>query len=147
MSPGRQRRLTCRPVTRSVASELLYKWLTQAGSWATRILNFSKIACTGTSALFRSIPEGNEQIMKPMSVHITRLCWAYLVAAVLLWLTLRLGADRWWVPTIITYGPRWIWAVPAIGLLPLAIWFRRRMAWVAVGGAMVVLFGVMGFTI
>jgi hypothetical protein len=43
------------------------------------------------------------------------------------------------------FGPRWVYATPALVLLPLALGFRRRLLW-AIGLAMVVvLVPIMGF--
>ncbi|MGH7135108.1 MAG: endonuclease/exonuclease/phosphatase family protein [Pirellulales bacterium] len=54
--------------------------------------------------------------------------WLYLVVAVAAWATMHWGADRWWWATVISFLPRWLWALPALLLLPLACWRPRRLA-------------------
>ncbi len=54
-------------------------------------------------------------------------------------------ADRWWVATVILFGPRWIWALPLLLLAPAA-WLRhRRLLWPLGVSALVLLFPVGGF--
>lgn len=52
--------------------------------------------------------------------------WLYLAGVVALWVLIRVGADTWWLPTLVIYGPRWVWALPAAPLFPAAILWRRR---------------------
>jgi endonuclease/exonuclease/phosphatase family metal-dependent hydrolase len=54
------------------------------------------------------------------------LSWLYVGAMIGLWLLLRTQADRWWPATLVTFGPRWIWALPLALLLPSAIAVQRR---------------------
>jgi vancomycin resistance protein VanJ len=53
-------------------------------------------------------------------------CWGYAAAvlsvAVMMW---TLG-DYWWAATLILYGPRWIWGLPLLALIPLALTFQWR---------------------
>lgn len=35
--------------------------------------------------------------------------------------------DRWWPATLLLFGPRWVAAVPLVILVPLALWFNRRL--------------------
>jgi len=71
--------------------------------------------------------------------------WGYLVAAIAVWVVLRTAGDRWWVATLMLFGPRWVYATPMLVLAPLALAFRRRLLW-AIGLALViVLVPIMGF--
>ena len=71
-------------------------------------------------------------------------CWGYLAVLLGLWGLLAFAADRWWVATVAMYGPRWVWALPGLPLLLIALLARRRGVWVPLllAGA-VVLFPVM----
>ena len=53
------------------------------------------------------------------------LCGAYLVLILVVWLTLRFAGDRWWVGTLLMFGPRWVWGLPLIVVLPAALLLRR----------------------
>lgn len=71
-------------------------------------------------------------------------CWGYLAALLGLWGLLAFASDRWWVATVVMYGPRWVWALPGLPLLVIALLNRRRGFWVPLLLAgVVVLFPVM----
>lgn len=77
----------------------------------------------------------------------TTLCVLYILWIVGALLVMRLAGERWWFATLLLFSPRWIWAAPLVLLLPLSLWFRRRMAIpVAMTGA-VVLFAIIGFRV
>ena len=84
---------------------------------------------------------------------IQRLCslaaWAYLAFVCGLLAMLFFAADRWWVGTVLMYGPRWIWATPLIVLIPAAAFLRRRPRnWLPIAlSAVLVFFGVMRFCV
>ena len=64
---------------------------------------------------------------------------------ILVWLTLRIAADRWWLATVLLYGPRWIYGLPLLVLIPAAVYARvRKMALVLVSSAAMVVFPIMG---
>ena len=72
--------------------------------------------------------------------------WLTLAGLVALWGILRAG-DSWAPATFLMFGPRWLFIVPPLVLLPIALAFRRR-ALVAVVPALIVATGpVMGFCI
>jgi len=83
------------------------------------------------------------------SAHGTHGWWArwfrvsvkiYLLLALALWLLLHLGADRWWPATLVLFGPRWVFTLPLLLFVPLALGFeRRQLTWLAAAAA--VLFG------
>ncbi len=58
------------------------------------------------------------------------LCWLYLAGVVGVWLLLYLFSDRWWLATVIMFGPRWVWGTPLVVLVPAAVALRPRMLWV-----------------
>jgi vancomycin resistance protein VanJ len=63
----------------------------------------------------------------------TRCIWciraasgSYLILLLALWLILYEGNERWWPATMILFGPRWLFSLPLLILVPLAAWFERR---------------------
>jgi endonuclease/exonuclease/phosphatase (EEP) superfamily protein YafD len=72
---------------------------------------------------------------------------AYALGVVGIWLFLHLAGDYWWPATFLLFSPRWIWIVPAFLVLPPAIVFRRRWAWLPALTGFFVLFALMGFSI
>src|SRR5438045_2373256 len=75
-------------------------------------------------------------------------CGGYLVFVVALWLTLRFATDRWWVATVVMFGPRWVWALPLTLLLPAVVVVRRRkLLWLLTAAAVVVAVPVMGLCV
>jgi len=54
-----------------------------------------------------------------------RLAWGYLGCVLCYWLLLRQG-DDWWPATFAMYVPRWPFAIPLIGLIPVAIRWPGR---------------------
>lgn len=55
----------------------------------------------------------------------------YLAVVLVVWLLIAQFGDRWWVATVLMFGPRWIWALPAVPLLVLALWRRSKLGIVA----------------
>jgi vancomycin resistance protein VanJ len=74
------------------------------------------------------------------------LCWAYLLATIVLWLLLSQG-DNWWPATMLLFSARWLFALPLAVLLPAAIFFRRRSLVVVFAAAFIVAVPVTGFNI
>jgi endonuclease/exonuclease/phosphatase (EEP) superfamily protein YafD len=73
-------------------------------------------------------------------------CWLYLAVAASLWWLLH-WADLWWPATFFLFSPRWLTLVPALGLLILAVLFRRRSLPIALLSAVVIAGPVMGLCI
>lgn len=82
-----------------------------------------------------------------MSRWVGYACWANLVIVTLIWLTMRLAGDRWWVATVLIFGARWVWIGPVVLLAPAALAYRRRLLWVVFAAAALVLVPIMGFTV
>lgn len=72
-------------------------------------------------------PETSPTAPRPLRV-LRRLCWLYVAGLTGLWLLLFIGADRWWLPTLVMFGPRWVWGVPLPVLVLLALIRRARAA-------------------
>lgn len=71
-----------------------------------------------------------------LAVYVLALC----AAAALLFL----AGDAWWPATLLLYGPRWVLALPAWGLLGLALLQKRRALAVASLGCALVVLGWFG---
>jgi endonuclease/exonuclease/phosphatase (EEP) superfamily protein YafD len=74
-------------------------------------------------------------------------CWVYLGAVLVLWILIETGGDDWWLSTVALFGPRWVWALPLIVLVPAALLVRPRSLWVLLNAAVVVVGPVMGFCV
>jgi endonuclease/exonuclease/phosphatase (EEP) superfamily protein YafD len=75
------------------------------------------------------------------------LSMLYAVGAAGLWGFLRTCGDRWWPATFLLFSPRWVWIVPIVVTLPMAIFFRPRWTWLPVVTGFFVLFGLMEFCV
>jgi endonuclease/exonuclease/phosphatase (EEP) superfamily protein YafD len=79
-----------------------------------------------------------------------RILWGavglFAGAAVVAFFTIRLGGDRHWLATPLLFGPRWLFATPAVLLAPAALLARRPWALAATAAvALFVLGPVMDF--
>jgi endonuclease/exonuclease/phosphatase (EEP) superfamily protein YafD len=75
-------------------------------------------------------------------------CWLYLAAVVGVWLVVGLAAERWWPATILMFGPRVVFALPLVVLIPPAVWLRSWVSTAAgVAAGLVVAWPVMGFNV
>lgn len=63
--------------------------------------------------------------------RLPRLLWlatlGYLAFALLAAAGLWFLADRWWVATVLLFGPRWVLALPLVVLIPAALWWDRPL--------------------
>jgi hypothetical protein len=66
--------------------------------------------------------------------------WAYTVFLGILAGSLYTLGDRWWPASLVLFGPRWIWGVPLVVLVPAICWWRPRSigvmilaAWLFIG--------------
>src|SRR2546430_287029 len=117
----------------------------------TRGVDVGKVApsiqCAESSATFMAPPRAHEAPPRGGAVGggLPWACVGYLASVIALWLTLRFAADRWWVATVIMFGPRWVWALPLTLLLPAAVVLRRgTLLWPLSAAAVVVAGPVMG---
>ncbi len=70
---------------------------------------------------------------------------AYVILALAVWAAVLFTGDRWWLATLILFGPRWILSLPLVILVPLAFWKNRRQLITLLIGALVVFGPFMGF--
>lgn len=50
--------------------------------------------------------------------------WTYALATITVLALMYLAGDRWWLGTMVLFGPRWALVLPLIALIPLALWRR-----------------------
>jgi len=75
---------------------------------------------------------------------VTWLVWLYALTVAGTWLVLWHGGDRWWPATLMLFGPRWIYGLPLVVLIPLALAVRRRLLWHLTLSAILVVAPIMG---
>jgi hypothetical protein len=51
---------------------------------------------------------------------------------------LGFSGDRWWLATMMLFGPRWVYGLPLVLLVTAAAIRPRRLLWPLVAGAIVV---------
>lgn len=74
-------------------------------------------------------------------------CWLYLFCVLAVWVLLHYFADRWWVATVLLFGPRWFAALPLICFVPLALVLdRKAMVPLSLAG-LLVFWPIMGFNL
>jgi vancomycin resistance protein VanJ len=71
--------------------------------------------------------------------------WCYIVVIFGMWALLRFGGDRWWLATVLLFGPQWFLAVPLPILVVAAAVFWRRGLWLLMIAATILLIPIMGF--
>jgi endonuclease/exonuclease/phosphatase (EEP) superfamily protein YafD len=71
--------------------------------------------------------------------------WAYLLLAVVSAVCLWGLGDRWWLATVLLFGPRWVLLLPVALLIPALLLFDRHLLPLSLIAGLVVLFPVMGF--
>jgi endonuclease/exonuclease/phosphatase (EEP) superfamily protein YafD len=71
------------------------------------------------------------------------LALVYLVLVALVWVLIRGWGDVSWFATVLLFGPRWVYAVPLVVVLPAAaLCRRRRLLALAATGVAALLVGV-----
>jgi vancomycin resistance protein VanJ len=76
------------------------------------------------------------------------LCvYAYTALVLGMWGLMWLAGDRWWLATLLLFGPRWVLALPLVLLVPLALALRFRWLWALGLSAAVVLWPIMGLNL
>lgn len=71
--------------------------------------------------------------------------WVCLLLECGAWLMMR-QSDNAAIPTLLAYGPRWIWLAPPVALLPAGIW-RRRLLFPLTAALAIGLGGVLQFEV
>ncbi len=89
---------------------------------------------------------------KPWGMRITRLLlalliWTYALVLLAGWFLIRREGERWWFATLILFGPRWVFAVPMMLLVPLVFLLRWRMLWIVTAEAALLIFGILNVAV
>jgi endonuclease/exonuclease/phosphatase (EEP) superfamily protein YafD len=84
------------------------------------------------------------KVRRRVGKAVVRLSWTYLIVLIGFWTVMRWAGDRWWLGTLILFGPVWVTALPLAVLVPGAAMVRRRSLRVLGPAAFVAFFGVMG---
>ncbi len=71
--------------------------------------------------------------------------WLYLLAVLAVWLLIYFGGDRWWLCTVMLFGPWWIYGLPLLVLVPAAALLRRRLLLPLAASAIVLAGPIAGF--
>ena len=93
----------------------------------------------------RALKQG--KLRRRLGIAIYRVSWVYLLAIVAFWIFLRLAGDRWWLGTLLLFGPLWVSSLPALCLIPLSLFFHRRALPVLLVAGGISLFAIMGFCV
>ncbi len=75
------------------------------------------------------------------------MSWAYLFVLLAMWGLVRFAGDRWWVATLILFGPVWVTILPLTLLVPAALLFRQRALPTLMLAAGVAVFAMMGLAV
>ncbi len=73
--------------------------------------------------------------------------WLYVLSILIVWFVLKDGGDRWWFATLMLFGPRWVYGLPLVLLVPLAMAVRRRLLYPLGVSALVLVGPIMGYCV
>ena len=90
---------------------------------------------------------GKSGASHPVTAMLAILTYAYLGALLVILAMLWSLGDRWWFATVLLYGPRWIYAIPMIVLVPGTLILRPRLLWPLVLSALIIVWPIMGFNV
>jgi len=80
-------------------------------------------------------------------VIILVLCWVYAATLLGFYVAASFSSAEFWPVHLVLYGPRWITALPAILLVPLAAWLRVRWSTLPLGVALMSFLGFWEFNV
>ena len=78
-----------------------------------------------------------------MIVH--GLAWGYCLCMLVIWQLMQRTGDVWWFGTLLLFSPRWLFALPALVLLPYALVRKRLLLLPLVVTLLVVFIPFMGW--
>jgi len=114
------------------------------------------VGCAGPTALGSSVPMRLAALSAPNGQRgwrrwtewlLAGSVWLYLAVLLGTWLLMRLAGDRWWLATLVLFGPRWLAAAPLVVLVPAAAVVRRRLVWVLLPAAFLAAGPIMGLCV
>jgi vancomycin resistance protein VanJ len=90
-------------------------------------------------------PSGRKSMLAQTFARLLAVCvWGNLLGLVGVWALFHFGGDRWWFATVLLFGPRWVYLVPTIALLPVCLLLRPWLTVLLGLSALVGLFPLMG---
>jgi vancomycin resistance protein VanJ len=72
---------------------------------------------------------------------------AYVAGVVAVFVLLRFAGDAWWPASLVLFGPRWVWGLPLLLLVPLAALKARAMLLPLAVAAVLFAWPIMGLNI
>ncbi|HZW30474.1 MAG TPA: endonuclease/exonuclease/phosphatase family protein [Isosphaeraceae bacterium] len=120
------------------------------GGWPTRSNQDARSLAEGKLLVLGrpgAAPEEHRRWRRRAGMIVSGASWVYLVVVLGLWVFLTMAGDRWWLATVVLFGPRWIYAVPLVVLIPAAWSCRPRLLGLVLIAAIVVVGPVMGFRV
>lgn len=75
------------------------------------------------------------------------LVWAYVAVILATLVAVQWSTDRWWLTTLLAFGPKWILLCPLVVLFPLAALFRARLTPLLLLAGAAFCLVVMGFNV
>ena len=81
------------------------------------------------------------------AVLLVACAWSYLVLLVLVWGVIWFSGDRWWFGTVLLYGPRSVYGLPLLVLLPAATVWNHRLLWPLAAAVLIKLSPIMGLNL
>ena len=81
----------------------------------------------------------------PLAKWTVRVTYLYTLTVMGAWVLLWGLGDRWWLGTIVLFGPRWVLILPLVPLIGLAAVARRQMLIPLAACGLVVVFPIMGW--
>jgi len=80
---------------------------------------------TGSPAIPAADSAGERGRWRHLRVALGVCVWLYLGALVAVWALMYAAGDRWWLATLVLFGPRWVWGLPLAVLVPAVVAWRR----------------------
>jgi vancomycin resistance protein VanJ len=114
-------------------------------SWLRRNTNLSEMELIPFQRIeICSIEETMTRVICALNYAVLIGVWLYAALLLAVWLLLGLGGDRWWLATVMLFGPRWIYGLPLALLVPAAVILRRRLLWPLAAAVVVYVGPIMG---
>src|SRR5262245_25142275 len=82
-----------------------------------------------------------------LSRWVWRCSWTYLALVVLVAAMMHGLSESWTLNTLLIFGPRWVWALPLVVLIPAAVLTRLAALAPVVGAVAVGLMLISGFVV
>lgn len=98
-------------------------------------------------ALGPGVRSGGPVVRRYAATIVSWLCLVYLAASLGLWAFVSLVGDRWWLATVVLFGPRWVFLTPMAILIPAALLAHLRSLWLLLGAGITIIGPVMGFCV